>query len=104
FGGSDGLGCAHLAGRLDLAVPLYDRDDVATDGTGNLHEHEADRAAAEYHDRVADLDAGFMQTTKDTSQRLGHGSVFKADIGGNDEHGGFHHPARPAERLLTPAR
>ena len=68
---------AHVFGGFDLAVALDDGNYVAADGAGYLHEHQADGAAAEDGDRVADLDSGFMQAAQDAGQRLGHGGVFE---------------------------
>src|SRR5579872_1057898 len=94
---------AHVLGSLDLAIALDDRDDVAADGASNLHEHESERPAAEDGDRVADLDASFVETAKNAGQRLGHGGIFEADVGRNDQHVGFNNAARHANVLSVSA-
>ena len=90
---------AHLFGGFDLAVALDDGNHIAPDGAGDLDEHQADGAAAEDGDGVADFDAGFMQAAQDAGQRFGHGRVFEADVGGNDQHVGFNDAARHANVL-----
>ncbi len=71
---------AHVLGGHDLFVALDHRDHVAADGSRHLHKHQANRAAADDGDRVADLDAGFVQAAQNAGQRLGHGRVFEAHI------------------------
>ena len=87
---------AHVLGGFDLTVALDDGDHVAADGAGDLHEHEADGAAAEDGDGIADFDSGFMQSAQHAGQRLGHGGVFEADVRRNDQHVGFNDAARDA--------
>ena len=93
LGGLNDFVRAHVLGGFDLAVALDDGDHVAADGAGDLNEHEADGASAEDGDGVADLDAGFVQSAQHAGQRLGHGRVFDADVGRNDQHVGFNDAA-----------
>src|SRR5579862_213034 len=96
LGGLNNFVCAHVFGGFDLAVALDHGDDVASDGAGDLNEHEADGTAAENGDGVADFDSGFVQAAQDASQGLGHGGVFHADVGRDDQHVGFNDAARHA--------
>ena len=88
---------AHLLGGLNLLVALDDSDYVTADGAGDLHEHQTDGTAADDGYRIADLNAGFMQSAEDAGQRLGHGGVFEADVGRNHQHVGFDDATRHAD-------
>ncbi len=77
---------AHAAGGFDLGFALDDGDNVASDGLGDVHEHEADGAAADYGDGVADFYAGFVKSAEHAGQRLDHSRLFKADVRRNDQH------------------
>ena len=97
FGGLNNFVRAHVFGGFDLAVALDDRNYVAADSASYLYEHEADGSAAENGDGIADLDSGFVQSAQDAGQRFGHGGVFYADVGRNDQHVGFDNAARHAD-------
>ena len=96
LGGLNDFVRAHVFGGFDLAVAFDDGDHVASDGAGDLNEHQSDGAAAENGDGVADLDTGLVQAAEDAGQRLGHGGVFHADVGRDDQHVGFNDAARNA--------
>ena len=97
FSGLNNLVRAHVLGGFDLAVALDHGDHVASDGAGDLNEHEADGASTEDGDGVADLDSSFVQSAQNAGQRLGHGGVFDADVGRNDQHVGFNDAAWNAD-------
>src|SRR4029077_17062637 len=85
---------AHLAGGFDLSIAFHDRDNVAADGAGDLDEHQPNRPAAEDGDGVADLNSSFVQAAQHARQRFSHRSIFKADVGRNDQHIRFNNAAR----------
>src|ERR1022692_204162 len=97
LGGLNDFVGAHVLGGNDLLVALDDGDHVAADGTGYLDEHQADGAAADDADGVADFHSGLMQAAQHAGQGLSHGSIFKADVGRDDEHVGFDNAARHAD-------
>ncbi len=86
-----------MLGGFHLAVALDHGNHVAADGAGDLHEHQSNGAAAEDGDGVADLDSGFMQAAQNAGQRLGHGGIFEADAGRDDQHVGFNDALRHAD-------
>src|SRR5579864_5634538 len=94
LGGLNDLVRAHLAGGFDLPIAFHDRDNVAADSSGDLNEHQPNRPASEDGDRVADLNSSFVQATKHACQRLSHRSIFKADVGRNDQHVRFNNAPR----------
>src|SRR5437773_1754838 len=94
LGGLNDFVGAHLAGGFDLPIAFDDRDHVAADGAGDLNEHQPDRSATQDGDRVADLNSSFVQAAKHARQRLSHRSIFKADVGRNDQHVRFNNAAR----------
>ena len=79
----------HLLGGFDLPIALDNGNHIATDRASHLHEHQADRSAADDHDRVANLDASLVQAAQHAGQRLRHGRVFEAHVGWNYQHVGF---------------
>jgi hypothetical protein len=89
LGGLDDFMRTHMFGGLDLPVALHHDNHVATDRPRYLHEHQPNRSPANDYDRVANLYPGFMKPAQHTCQRLGHGRVFKADVGWNHQHVGF---------------
>ena len=86
--------CAFAPGQGDLGIALHHRNHVATDGLGDLHEHQPDRASAHHRHRVADFHPGLMQPPQHARQRLGHGRIFKAHVRRHDQHVGFDNAAR----------
>ena len=97
FGGLNDFVSTHVLGGDDLLVTLNHGDYVATDGAGDLNEHEADGAAADDGNGVADFDSGFVQAAENAGQRLGHRRILKADVGRDDQHVGFNDAAGDAD-------
>src|SRR5580658_9007258 len=97
LGGLNDFVRAHVLGGDYLFVAFHHRNHVAADGSRHLDKHQSDGAAADDGHRVTDFDAGFMQAAQYAGQRFGHGRVFEAHVGRDDQHIGFDDAARDAD-------
>ena len=88
---------AHLLGGFHLAVALYHRNHVTTNGASDLYKHQPDRPATKDRDCVADFHPGLVQPSQDASQRLGHRGIFETHIRRNYQHVGVNDPPRHAD-------
>ena len=95
----DNLLRAHFAGGLDLRFTFYHCNHVASNGLRNVHEHQADRPAADDGDGIADFNAGLVQSTQHAGQRFDHGSFFKAYVRRNHQRVQVNNPPRNADVL-----
>src|SRR5579862_2407257 len=99
FGDVDQDSSPEAARYLALAFAAGQSDDFNVPRGEDADEFEADGAAADNYSGVAGAQIDFVCPAKDTSKRLGHGSITEWHVIGNFQKVLFDDPARDADVL-----